>query len=112
MSAPCHWHEDLEWIHILEGTMCYDVNGRRLVLGKQDSLMVNARRMHYGYSFHRQDCRFLCVLFHPSLFCSNQSLMQRYVEPVLKTAVWIICTFRPAMYADRKPQIFSCESPL
>lgn len=19
MSAPCHWHEDLEWIHILEG---------------------------------------------------------------------------------------------
>ena len=84
MSAPCHWHEDLEWIHILEGTMCYDINGRRLVLEKQDSLMVNARQMHYGYSLHRQDCRFLCVLFHPSLFCSNQSLMQRYVEPMLK----------------------------
>ena len=84
MSAPCHWHEDLEWIHILEGQMCYDVNGRRLILEKQDSLMVNARQMHYGYSLKRQDCRFLCILFHPSLFCSNQALMQKYVTPVLK----------------------------
>lgn len=26
-SAPCHWHEDLEWIFILKGTMYYYVNG-------------------------------------------------------------------------------------
>ena len=84
MSAPCHWHEDLEWIHILEGKMCYDVNGRRLVLDSQDSLMVNARQMHYGYSYKRHGCRFICILFHPSLFCQNQALMQKYVTPVLK----------------------------
>lgn len=84
MSAPCHWHEDLEWIHILEGKMCYDVNGRRLILGRQDTLMINARQMHYGYSHKRQDCRFICILFHPSLFCQNQALMQKYVTPVLK----------------------------
>lgn len=84
MSAPCHWHEDLEWIHPLEGNMCYDVNGRQLILQPGDSLMVNARQMHYGYSYKRQDCRFLCILFHPSLFCSNQALMQKYVTPVLR----------------------------
>ncbi len=32
MSAPCHWHEDLEWIWVLEGSMYYDINGKRLLL--------------------------------------------------------------------------------
>lgn len=86
MRAPCHWHEDIEWIHIIEGKMYYDINGKRLVLQKEDSLMVNARQMHYGYSCERQDCRFSCILFHPSLFCSNPVLMQKYVAPVLKNS--------------------------
>ena len=48
MSAPCHWHEDLEWSHILEGKMCYYVNGRRMVLQEKESLFINARQMHYS----------------------------------------------------------------
>lgn len=86
MSAPCHWHEDIEWIHVLEGKMCYDVNGRRLVLEEKDSLMVNARQMHYGYSYEKQECRFSYILFHPSLFCSNPLLQEKYVTSVLKNA--------------------------
>lgn len=86
MSAPCHWHADLEWIYILSGKMCYYINGKRVLLNENDSLMVNARQMHYGYSCQKQDCRFLCILFHPSLFGSNQTLLQKYVTPVLKNA--------------------------
>lgn len=84
MSAPCHWHEDIEWIHILEGTMRYDINGKRLLLKEGDSLMVNTRQMHFGYSNKRQDCHFACILFHPSLFWNNQALLKKYVAPVLK----------------------------
>ena len=83
MSAPCHWHEDIEWIYVLEGRMCYHISGDRLVLEEQDVLMVNSRQMHYGYAYERQDCRFICILFHPSLFGSNTTLLQRYVTPIL-----------------------------
>lgn len=86
MSAPCHWHDDLEWIHILKGTMYYDINGERLLLHENESLMVNARQMHYGYSNQKQDCRFFCILFHPSLFCGNHSLLQKYMNPVMKNS--------------------------
>lgn len=86
MSAPCHWHDDIEWIYILSGKMRYYINGKRILLNEQDSLMVNARQMHYGYSCKRQDCRFLCVLFHPSLFGSNKTLLQKYVTPVIENA--------------------------
>lgn len=84
MSAPCHWHEDIEWIHIRKGKMYYYINGKRIILNEKDSLMINARQMHYGYSFQKQDCQFSCILFHPALFCNNQALLQKYVTPVLK----------------------------
>lgn len=80
--AACHWHDDLEWIHILDGTMNYSVNGRKLPLKVGDSLLVNGRQMHYGYG--EGGCRFLCILFHPSLFGDNQVLRQEYVRPVLE----------------------------
>ena len=80
--AACHWHYDLEWIHILDGTMNYSVNGRKLPLKVGDSLLVNGRQMHYGYG--EGGCRFLCILFHPSLFGDNQVLRQEYIRPVLE----------------------------
>lgn len=86
MSAPCHWHDDLEWIYIMSGKMYYYVNGKRILLNENDSLMVNARQMHYGYSYKEQDCHFLCILFHPSLFGSNKTLLRKYVTPVIENA--------------------------
>ena len=68
MCAPCHWHDDIEWIYIINGKMRYYVNGKRITLNEGDSLMVNARQMHYGYACEQQDCYFVCILFHPS-FC-------------------------------------------
>lgn len=84
MRALCHWHDDIEWIHILEGKMCYHINGKQLTLNKNDSLMVNARQMHYGYSYQKQECRFSYILFHPSLFCSNHALLEKYITPILE----------------------------
>lgn len=84
LSAPCHWHDDIEWIHILKGKMRYYINGKRILLNERDLLMVNARQMHYGYSYEREDCHFCCILFHPSLFCDNRFLFEKYVAPVLK----------------------------
>lgn len=84
MSAPCHWHDDIEWVYIISGKMYYYINGKRILLNEKDSLMVNARQMHYGYSYKKQDCHFLCILFHPSLFGSNKTLLQKYVTPVIE----------------------------
>lgn len=86
MSAPCHWHDDIEWIYVISGKMCYYINGKRILLNEKDSLMVNARQLHYGYSCQEQDCRFLCILFHPSLFGCNKALLQKYVTPVIENA--------------------------
>lgn len=84
MSAPCHWHDNIEWIHVLDNKMYYYVNEKKLVLNKNDCLIINARQMHCGHPCENQDCEFSCVLFHPSLFCSNRLIMQKYVTPILE----------------------------
>lgn len=82
--ALCHWHEDVEFIRILKGQMNYHINGKKVLLKKDDCIMVNARQMHYGYSFNRQDCDFICILFHPQLFTGNKLLFQKYISPIME----------------------------
>lgn len=81
--ALCHWHEDLEFIHVLKGRMYYRINGNRILLEEGDCIMANARQMHYGYSCQDQDCLFSCVLFHPQLFMGSQLLYQKYIQPII-----------------------------
>lgn len=83
MRALCHWHEDIEFIRIIKGSMNYRINGRKILLRENDCLMVNAKQMHYGYSRNQENCVFICVLFHPRLFTGNSVLTQKYITPVL-----------------------------
>lgn len=81
--ANCHWHEDLEWIRVLEGTMDYSIDGKRIPLEAGDCLFVNARHMHYGYGPERTECIFTCILVHPSLLTANRRLYQEILQPLL-----------------------------
>lgn len=83
MRAPCHWHDDIEVIRVLSGRMRYYINGQEILLGAGDSVAVNSRQMHFGYDFQREECRYHCVLFHPSLLTGEQTLRRDFVLPIL-----------------------------
>lgn len=86
MRALCHWHEDIEMIYIAEGEMGYEVNGKHLLLKQGDFLIINSKQMHYGYDHRKKECLFICILFHPCLFSSNEFLYNQYFLPVLNCA--------------------------
>ena len=65
--AVSHWHDDLEFILILDGQMFYDVNGQRIPLQTGEGIFVNSRCFHYGYSDAHTECLFICILKY--LFC-------------------------------------------
>lgn len=83
MRAPCHWHDDVELIRVLSGRMRYYINGREILLDAGDSVVVNSRQMHFGYDFQKEECRYHCILFHPSLFTGGQALEQEFILPIL-----------------------------
>lgn len=82
--ALCHWHNDVEFIRILTGSMRYCIGDHTILLQTGDSLFVNTRQLHYGFAGDTQDCTFLCVLFHPTLLNQDCVLYREFVSPILQ----------------------------
>ena len=82
-AADSHWHDDLEFISVLSGSMDYNVNGEILHLKAGQGIIVNARQIHYGFSTAHNECEFYCILLHPMLLCTSQHIDRDFVSPVL-----------------------------
>ncbi len=82
-AAASHWHDDLEFIYILSGTMQYNVNGKIINIEQGNGILVNSRQLHYGFSYTKEECDFICILLHPMLLCNSQSIDRNFVTPIL-----------------------------
>lgn len=77
-----HWHQDLEFVVILEGHMTYSVNGILTELKENEGFMVNSRQIHSCFSSDRSECKFICILLSLELFRGNAWLYENYIETV------------------------------
>ncbi|NIK79691.1 AraC-like DNA-binding protein/mannose-6-phosphate isomerase-like protein (cupin superfamily) [Paenibacillus castaneae] len=66
-AASCHWHPDIEFILVLEGSMDFFVKGKTVHIDKGSGIFVNSKRLHYGFSPDMTDCSYIVVAIHPSL---------------------------------------------
>ena len=82
--AVSHWHDDLEFILILEGQMSYDVNGQKIPLQAGEGIFVNSRCFHYGYSDTHAECLFICILLSPLLVSVNTYFIQNCLNPLIQ----------------------------
>ncbi len=83
-EAPPHWHDDIEWIAVLQGEMNYNINGEIITLKQNEGVFVNAGQLHYGFSPSKNECDFICILIHPMLLCVSPAVEQTYVMPLLE----------------------------
>lgn len=72
--ALCHWHDDIEIIKILSGSMNFYINGEIFRLIKDDILIVNSKQIHYGYEYNHDDCKFICLMVNPSVLKINKAM--------------------------------------
>ncbi|MBR2566299.1 MAG: helix-turn-helix transcriptional regulator [Paenibacillus sp.] len=80
-AAVAHWHLDLEFIYVLEGSMNFSVNGSVTRLNPGEGIFVNSQRLHFGYSLEDySDCVFIVVAIHPSILGEKTSFLQAYWE--------------------------------
>lgn len=122
-SAISHWHEDLEFIKILKGSMTYNINGKLVELTTDTGIMVNSRQLHYGFSAEHHECEFLCILLSPKLLQGNEWFYQNCVQHITENAscpyvllprsgwqasVLDRLTHLYASYADTPEQPLSC----
>ena len=94
-AAACHWHNDFEMLTVPEGEMDYFVNGRTVHLRQGEGIFVNARRLHYGFSADRMDCRYRFVVWHPDVMV-NVPAVRRVMDGFTADAsadFWLFAAF-------------------
>lgn len=79
-EALCHWHPDLEFIYIADGTMDYFINGKKVRIRQGQGIFVNSRRLHYGFSEQKDECTFIALVIHPSLFTNSFDGAKAFAE--------------------------------
>ena len=79
-AAECHWHVDLEFLLVLEGSLDYFVNGRIVHVEAGEGIFVNSKRLHYGFSKRQADCAYIVVVVHPSLLGEGTPVGKAFVQ--------------------------------
>ncbi|MDO4977648.1 MAG: AraC family transcriptional regulator [Eubacteriales bacterium] len=78
-----HWHDEVEFIYVYEGSVWYQVNDKNVLINSGQGIFVNARQLHVIKSNH-QDTRLYCLIFHPTLLCASSYITKTYLLPVLE----------------------------
>lgn len=82
-QIPEHWHEELELIYVVDGSLDYNVNGEQFVLNPGEGVLVNSRRVHANSSKRGEYALFYCILIHPFCMRTSSYLDQQYLLPMI-----------------------------
>lgn len=80
-----HWHEELEFVYVLEGEVEYRASGKSILLKEKESLFVNRNVMHQVVvPKPAHQARYLVFMFRKDFLAEEGSRLERaYVQPVL-----------------------------
>lgn len=79
-----HWHDDLEFVAVLEGGMEFWVDGRSASLRAGQGIVVNAGRLHRCVPLPDEvDCDMASILVHPDLLAGSPVLRHDFIDPFI-----------------------------
>lgn len=81
-----HWHDELEFIYVLEGDIGYLVDGEKLHLKAGEGILVNSRHLHLIQN-GIYDCVLICIIFPPAILCTAKYVSKKMVEPFLSADI-------------------------
>lgn len=79
-----HWHDDVEFIYVVEGAVYYYVNEEKVLIPAGEGIFVNARQKHL-IEASSLDCVLYCLIFHPTILCSSEYVAVNCVMPLLES---------------------------
>jgi AraC-like DNA-binding protein/mannose-6-phosphate isomerase-like protein (cupin superfamily) len=78
-----HWHEELEILYILDGSMLLQIDIQAFRVSKGDVIVIPPNLLHGATRYNNSHCSFYAIVFHPSFILSalNDIIQQSYLDP-------------------------------
>lgn len=79
-----HWHEEVQFIHVLEGTFMFHVADNQIEVTEGNGLFLNANQIHKAQSITPEG-KYIFIYFHPNLLTDQRSdyIKRNFVTPIL-----------------------------
>lgn len=90
---PLHWHDEIQFVLILQGEALFQINEEKLVIGEGNGLFINSGCLHMAEEKNLSGCVYICLNVSPH-FVLSQELYTTYVYP------YIQATNLPYVYLD------------
>lgn len=84
--VPWHWHQDVEWILVIQGRLHLSMNNHSYDLSEGEGAFINSNMLHYQEPLPGPPVITLNQLFDPQLISGSYKSIydQKYVAPVLE----------------------------
>lgn len=78
-----HYHDSIELIHILEGSLKCLIQDKEYTLEKGSLCIINQKQSHRIYSNEENNCVFQSLVIEPTIFTSDKDIYNKYIETIL-----------------------------
>lgn len=85
-NLPWHWHEELEFAVLTEGTAIVAAGNEKFTMHTGDGIFINSGVLHAAWDVDHSCCRFHSIVFHPRLVGGSQDSVfyLNYILPLLR----------------------------
>ena len=88
-ELDCHWHEELEFLMITEGSGNFKIGMSEYKVSKGQAIFINSGEIHVGYALE-ESCSFEAVVFDANLLYNNDindEVKLKYIDPILNRKI-------------------------
>ncbi|WP_107949454.1 AraC family transcriptional regulator [Lysinibacillus parviboronicapiens] len=84
---PLHWHKEIQFVYVKEGSVQYRVGAEVFVLEQGDGVFVNASCLHEARPYEIEQAKIYCVNVDPMLLGGQEGRIMaiKYVDPYITT---------------------------
>lgn len=77
-----HWNDGIEIVRIISGAMKIIIKDIEYYLNTGEICVISAGCIHYFESYNDMDCEYYCFIAEESIFSQNDSLINKYLNPL------------------------------
>ncbi|MBU5675075.1 helix-turn-helix domain-containing protein [Alkaliphilus sp. MSJ-5] len=83
--VPLHWHDEIQFVLVVEGSACFTVNQTKHYIHEKNGLFINSSCLHSATSHNSNDCVYICFDISPNFFSDDNIVQQKFVAPFINS---------------------------
>lgn len=86
-SYPLHWHKEIEFIYVIDGTLTVSVNSRKFEMNRGDISVILPEQPHALFQYKNEEANYINIVFDLEYLHSQGTtnyLYNKYIAPFVK----------------------------